>query len=420
MLVEFSVANFKSIKDEQTLSLLAAPIVSKDEIVDKNNAFETESGVKLLKSLAIYGANASGKSNLVKALLTMMNFIDKSFQDENQIKRFDHFALDRKYRNEPIHFELVFMIKNNLYRYGFEITNYKISAEWLFGPAKKNEVEYFTRSKDRITVNKSSFREGADLTEGKTRDSTLFLNVVHAFNGQIAKEIKDFLRYSIIITTGLNDAQIRNVTLGMLKRPDMKEKILELLKSADFGIEEISNIEASELKFTETIPAHIQKKMEDGEKYHVLASLREIKNAAKEELPTVFPFDQFESEGTKKFFTYAGPIIESLQLGTTLVIDEFDARLHPSLTRRIVEMFNSADYNEKNAQLIFVTHDINLLDSSLLRRDQIYFVEKNRAGETSLYSLINVGGVRNDASYEKDYIKGKYGAIPFLGDFKIQ
>ena len=128
--------------------------------------------------------------------------------------------------------------------------------------------------------------------------------------------------------------------------------------------------------------------------------------------------DGHESDGTQKFFNYSGVITYDLIYGSALFLDEFDARLHPMLTKKIVEMFNSPTLNKNGAQLVFVTHDTNLLDNSLLRRDQIYFTEKNKMQETVLYSLADFKGIRNDASYEKDYINGKYGAIPFLGDFE--
>jgi len=125
-----------------------------------------------------------------------------------------------------------------------------------------------------------------------------------------------------------------------------------------------------------------------------------------------FVFDEVESEGTKKMFNYAGIFVNLLESGGTIVIDEFDARFHTSLTKAIVKLFNSE--KNKSAQLCFVTHDTNLLDNDLLRRDQIYFAEKNQRGETSIYSLNEIKGVRNDSSLEKDYIKGKYGAIPYI------
>jgi len=419
MLVEFSVANFRSIKKKQTLSLLAAPIVSKDESIDENNVFEAPNGIKLLKTLAVYGANASGKSNLVKALLRMIHFIAKSFQDENQVERFETFQLDHNSSKKPIHFEMIFIVKKSLYRYGFEITNRRVSAEWLFGPAKKNEVEYFTRQLDDISINKTSFKEGEGLTEGKTRSSTLFLNVVHAFNGSISKEIRDSLLNSFAVTSGIDDSRFRIVTTTMLDRAEYDSQIMKLLKDADFGIEALSVVDVEDKEIPSDISPEVKKKIGAGQKLQAIMTLKQSKGL-KSAQPLAFRFDQFESEGTKKFFSYVGPIIQTLANGTCLIIDEFDARLHPSLTHRIVEMFNSNEYNKNNAQLIFVTHDTNFLDSSLMRRDQIYFAEKNKAGETSFYSLINIGGVRNDASFEKDYIKGKYGAIPFLGDFKIE
>jgi len=417
MLAEFNVANFRSIKEKQTLSLIAAPISSRDK-VDENNVIELLDGHKLLKSVAIYGANGSGKSNLIRALLRMMRFIERAFQDAEEGNTLEPFLLDEKYVKKPIHFELVFYIRTKRYRYGFEVTNEKITAEWLFGPARKNEVEYFTRLAKKVEVNKASFKEGVGLDTGNLQDSVLFLNVVSALGGTISSEIKRYFRESIVITSGINDRGFLSISRGMLKDPKMRPRIMQLLKAADTGISDVRSVNSEEMVIGKGgFPSEIQKRIEQGEKIDFLVSFREIKNREHKDLSRVFLFHAFESEGTKRLFAYAGPIMESLISGSALVIDEFDARLHPSLTRKIIELFNSTEYNPKNAQLIFVTHDITLLDSTLLRRDQIYFTEKGSAGETSIYSLLNIGGVRNDASFEKDYIRGKYGAVPYLGNF---
>jgi hypothetical protein len=417
MIVEFSVGNFKSIRKTQTISLIAAPIVAKDERIDENNVFESPVGTKLLKVIGLYGANASGKSNLIKAFMRMMIFISNSFQNENEIERIEPFALTKDSEAKPIYFQLTFIANGQPYRYGFEIQRGKVKSEWLFGPAKKNEVEYFTRIGDEIKVNKTSFKEGESVPKGVTRSSTLFLNVVHAFNGPIAKEIKNFFAESVIITTGINDASFRDSTNEMLKRANLRDQIIDFVKAADFGIDDVMNVEVSENDIARN-SLHLNKPANAGGKYEMVMSMRGVSGDGKQ--PKLFmPFDLFESEGTKKFFTYAGPIIEALQHGLCLVIDEFDARLHPSLTRKIVELFSSKDSNKKNAQLIFVTHDTNLLDAKLLRRDQVYFAEKNKNGESSFYSLVNIGGVRNDASIEKDYLKGKYGAVPYLSNLKL-
>jgi uncharacterized protein len=420
MIVEFTVGNFKSIRHKQTLSLQAAPIVSKDPEVDERNVFTAPGGVKLLKSVAIFGPNASGKSNLLKALTRMLHFVDKSFQDEDQVKRFALFSLDLECEKMPAYFEMVFITNGNRYRYGFEITEQRVSAEWLFGPANTNEVEYFTRLGDKIKINKSRFKEGAELPPDKTKSSTLFLNVVDAFNGPIAAEVKSFLTSSIRVNAGVNDHTFRKNTLQMMEVEDLRKQIAELMRSADMGIEDIDHISLDNLEIAEDQQLRLQNTSQEEKSSKMLGTVKKVKNEAVGSSPTFFNFDNFESEGTKKFFSYSGPIIESLLTGTDLVVDELDSRLHPSLTRKIVELFNSKELNPENAQLIFVSHDTNLLDPELLRRDQIYFTEKNMDGETSLYSLINIGGVRNDVSYEREYMKGKYGALPYLAKFNVQ
>ena len=419
MIVEFSVSNFRSFRHKQTLSLQAASIVSKDPHVDEKNVFSAPGGINLLKSTAIYGPNASGKSNLVKALLKMLSFIENSFKDEDEVKRFIPFALDLKCHKDPIHFELVFITNNRQYRYGFEITEEKVSAEWLFGPANKSEVEYFTRQGDKIKVSKARFKEGAELPPGKTKSSTLFLNIVHAFNGQIAAEIKEYLQTYIIVGGGIMHAEFKKNTLKMMEHEEIRKYITTFMRAADLGIEYIDHVSREEMRIDGQAPTQPMKKKEEERQEKILGTVKKVKNS-NEGLPFFFNFDEFESEGTKKLFAYSGAIIQCLEMGGALVIDELDSQLHPVLTRRIVDLFNSKEFNQKNSQLIFVTHDINLLDPSLLRRDQIYFTEKNLDGETSLYSLVNIGGVRNDVSYEREYMKGKYGALPYLATFNIQ
>jgi AAA15 family ATPase/GTPase len=420
MIIEFTVGNFRSIRHKQTLSLQAAPIVSEDPDVDERNVFTVPGGLKLLKSVAIFGPNASGKSNFLKALTRMLHFVDRSFQDEDQVKRFDLFSLDLECEKMPAHYEMVFITKGNRYRYGFEITENRVSAEWLFGRANTNEVKYFTRLGDKITINKGRFKEGAELPPDKTKSSTLFLNVVDAFNGPIAKEVKSFLTNSIRVNAGANDHTFRTNTLRMMEVEVLRKRIAELMRSADMGIEDIDHLSLDNLEIDGDQHLRRQNTPEKENTLKLLGTMKKVKNEPAGSPPTFFDFDNFESEGTKKFFSYSGPIIESLLTGTALVVDELDSRLHPSLTRKIVELFNSRELNPKNAQLIFVAHDINLLDPTLLRRDQIYFTEKNTDGETSLFSLINIGGVRNDVSYEREYMKGKYGALPYLSKFNVQ
>ena len=418
MIIEFSVKNYRSIKELQTLSMIAAPIKSKNENLDNENVFQISDKISLLKTAAIYGANGSGKSNLVKALITMFVFIDKSFQDDEIGKRIiEPFAFDRFSFMEPTFFQLVFFSNNTKYRYGFEVKAGKVRSEWLFGTPGKKEVYYFTREGEKIQINDDKFSEGKGL-ETKTSLTNLFINVCKAFNGTVSKQIIDYFKTNILISAGVNDTGFRGTTLALMKDEVIKQKILSLLNEADFGIQGITNKPINAGDLPEGTSIDIVSRV-TSEKLEFLLSKRPVFDENGKEIGSrELLMDSQESDGTLKFFNYSGAILDTLEDGGALFIDEFDARLHPLLTRKLVKMFNSPVSNQKNAQLIFVTHDTNLLDNLLLRRDQIYFTEKNKRSETVLYSLADFKGVRNDASYEKDYIKGKYGAIPFLGNFE--
>jgi AAA15 family ATPase/GTPase len=209
----------------------------------------------------------------------------------------------------------------------------------------------------------------------------------------------------------------RETTISLMKDDDTKKSIISLLNLADFGIKDLEHKKLTKDDLKEGAPKEIVKDIEEGNIQFII-SQRQVFNKDGDVAGNRFlMMDEQESEGTRKLFNYSGAVIHALSSGSALILDEFDARLHPLITKKIVEMFHSTEINKKGAQLIFVTHDTNLLDKDLLRRDQIYFVEKNKHFESELYSLADFKGIRNDASYEKDYIKGKYGAIPFLGDF---
>lgn len=390
MLIEFSVSNFRSIKDMQTLSFLATAMNEHE----KTNTIQVTDKVRLLKSTAVYGANGSGKSNLVKAMWAMVNFIKAPFEDK--IKFEEHiqpFKLNTSTRNDGSFFQIMFIIEEKTYRYGFVYLKGKITSEWLFGTANKNEVEYFTRDEQKIYINKERFREGIGL-ETKTREDKLFLNVVAEFNGKIINVIKGYLS-KIFIVQGLNEKTLQSFSYGLIQNKANKHRLLEMLKLADLDIYDVDLEENYDPKTRKIIS---QRKIFDENGQEVGLE--------------ILDFDKEASEGTKKMFNYAGIFVHLLKSGGIIIIDEFDARFHTSLTKAIVKLFNSE--KNKAAQLCFVTHDTNLLDNDLLRRDQIYFAEKNQRGETSIYSLNEIKGVRNDSSLEKDYIKGKYGAVPFI------
>ncbi len=420
MLIEFSVSNFLSFRNKVTLSMLATKPIK--EHLDDNVIISDR--YNLLKSAIIYGANASGKSNLLSAIKFMKWFCINSSKEMQAEEAIDiqQFKLSSSSKKQPSHFEIVMIIDNNKYRYGFEVNRKEVVSEWLFHAAKIKEYPLYIRENDRIEVMKG-FPEGENLEE-KTRKNALFLSVAAQFNGQISMKILSwFKKFNHI--SGLMDERYEAFTVNLLENKKYKTIILEFLNRADIGI---NDIELNEYDITyenlpEEMPDSIKKevlKKLKGEKKFRLFTVHEIYNEKNEvEGLAIFDFENEESEGTKKYLKLSGPIIDTLSNGNILSIDELDARLHPILTKIIVKLFNSKDTNPHNAQLIVATHDINLLNAAIFRRDQIWFIEKTRDNSSDLYSLAEYrlpkGKVRKDASYAKDYIRGRYGAIPYIG-----
>jgi AAA15 family ATPase/GTPase len=414
MLIEFNVANVLSFKDNATLSMVA----SNDYLLNDNNTF-FEGNLKLLRSAVIYGANASGKSNLLAAMYSMRHMVINSSKDTqaNEEIDIDSFKLSSECEGKPSRFEIVFICNGSKYRYGFEVDRQRVHSEWLFNIPKTREAELFTREGNLFKVNPLRFKEGKDL-EGKTRDNALFLSVCAQFNGNISKNILTWFRNFRFIH-GVDETGPLGLTVDMLKKPGQKRRIMAMTNIADLGIDDLRG------KIEKLTLEKLPKDMPEGLKKELVA-----KGVMEVELETVhrkygvnnaeignaiFDLEENESAGTQKYLSMAGPLLDTLDNGKILVIDELDARLHPLLTRSIVSLFNSPA-NRSKAQLIFASHDTGLLDRDLFRRDQIWFTEKDRYGATSLYSMIELKGVRKEASFGKDYILGKYGAIPFIGD----
>ena len=409
MLIEFSVGNYRSFKDTVTFSMVAAKITAKDKSLDENNVFRIDDNLSLLKSAAIYGANASGKSNFISALSFMVKFTRNSSKDTQADELIDveRFSLSTEKVNKPSFFELVFLLEGKKYRYGFEVTPKKVIAEWLFHTPTTKEAKLFTRDESGISFS-TAFKEGKGIVE-RTRDNALFLSVVAQFNGGIAKKILGWIAL-LGIVSNLIDRGDRSYTLEHFEGNEAKLAIIKFIKKLDLNIDDIQ---------LETVTTSVPPTLKEIAKRIYIKTWHKQYDSNDRHISTIiFDLDKNESEGTKKLFLLAGILIDVLTLGgIPLVIDELDARLHPLITRAIIQLFNSNESNTHNAQLIFTTHDINLLSNTIFRRDQIWFAEKNKLGATDLYSLAEFK-VRNDASYEKDYIQGKYGAIPFIGDIQ--
>ncbi len=401
MLIEFSVGNFRSFRDKATFSMVAANLSAKEKVLDENNTFEPEGGPRLLTSAAVYGANASGKSNLVRAMGFMREFVLNSPKGTRPTGGIDvePFRLSTTTASQPSHFEIVFIAEGRRYRYGFEVTSERVEREWLFHVPRSREARLFERMENNIQLG-GGFKEGREIDE-HTRPNALFLSVVAQFNGPIAQAVTQWFR-TLGLAPGLEDVGMRSYTLRSFVDGAYRDDIRELMKRLDLGIEDV---------IVERIAAP------DYEPYAVRTMHKCSDNGDQGAAQEVFDLESQESEGTQKLFALAGPLANALRSGHLLVIDEFDARLHPLMTREIASLFNSSTTNPHHAQLIFTTQDTNLLDNRFFRRDQIWFTEKDRFGATHLYSLAEFK-VRNDASFERDYVRGRYGAIPFLGELR--
>ncbi|NER24919.1 MAG: ATP-binding protein [Symploca sp. SIO1C2] len=416
MLIEFSVANYRSFKEKVTFSMVAANLVAKDKEIDENNVFAINDDLKLLKSAAIYGANASGKSNLTKALGFMRWFMINSSKETQSTEKIavERFQLSTETDDQPSFFEIIFLLKGQQYRYGFEANTDKVISEWLFYVPKSRETKLFERRDSDISASK---KYQADGIEKRTRQNALFLSVSAQFNVELAEEILNLLSIMMGIISGLDDGGYEEVTIDCLIYNQNKNEIIKLIKKLDLGIDGI-NVEKIKVNVDELpkkLPDRIKRILIEDEIVSIQAMHRKFDNQGNYVSTELFELDEQESEGTQKIFALAGPLVDTLKYGKILIIDEFEARLHPLISCAIVELFNSKETNPNNAQLIFMTHDINLLSNKLFRRDQIWLTEKDRFGSTDLYSLAEYK-IRNDASFDSDYIKGKYGAIPYLGN----
>jgi len=427
MLLQFSIKNFRTFKDTATLSLVASNYDKGTR--ESENVFENERfNYRLLKSAVIYGANASGKSKLLEAFAFMRHLVINSSKEsqKGETIEVEPFRLSKETENEPSEFEIIFVFEGELFRYGFEATKEKIISEWLYHRPKTKEVELFYREGSQFDIHSRNFAKGSTVAkEGLVRDNALLLSVAAQFNEQTAIAVTNwFKRFKYI--SGLHEIGYQGFTIDKTENPTQKLKILELLKAADLGIHDIKLQKLDTDNLPKGMPKEIRDKIlneikeENTEFIEDVLTTHKKYDTQKQAVGTVnFSIDEDESSGTRKFFALTGPILDVIENGYTLVVDELDSKLHPNLVCKIVSLFNSKEFNPKNAQLIFNTHDTNLLSSGLFRRDQIWFTNKNRYGEAKLYSLADFKSdeVKKNEPFEGNYIRGKYGAVPYLGFF---
>lgn len=385
MLLQFSVTNHRSIKEKAIISMKAAADKSLKECL-----ISPDGKKELVPVMAIYGANAAGKSNVIHALLLMRDMVCGSYAKplKGAELPWEPFAFTDDKDNKATTFEVIYYYEGTKYAYGYSFNKSSIISEYLYHWPNGREALVFSRENDKYEF-RESVQEQLTLA-GRTPENRLYLTSSNEWNCmQTEKAYLWFQRY----LRGLNATDISNDTTIEAIRNGGK-RVLKEMMLADLGI---CDVVLSGTKEKPTVTTVHQLEKEDGSKGQYSLLLGQ------------------ESMGTQRFFSRIGSWIDSLETGAVLVVDEIEASMHPLLTRHLIEMVQDQTINEKHAQLIFTTHDTGLLDLKLLRRDQIWFAEKNeKTMETDIYPLTEFSP-RKEENIARGYLQGRYGAIPFIG-----
>jgi AAA15 family ATPase/GTPase len=434
MLIEFSIANYGPFKERNSLSMVATNY-DKKSYEDENVVKDEKFGLRLLKSAAIYGGNATGKSKFLEALAFMKYFILSSNQNKDRLKKIpmNIFKLDEESEKKPSLFEIHFIHKEKMYHYGFEINSERVLKEWLFMRRTNRQTIIFEREGNEFTYNPTIFKVGKVVKAGNLAGETgLILSASFQFkqeNNNIILEIQDWFT-KLKIISGNDPSNYEIYSYSNLENNPGREKYLAFIKNADFRLEDIvvkKIKQDSILPIDDDTPAWIvemndllrKKYREEVESFmlHINTIHKKHRNDGTTENIS-FSLVEEESEGTKKFIQLSGPILNCLENGGVLLVDELDTKLHPLLINKIIAGFNSRHENVNNAQLIFNTH--NTTAFKFLRRDQIWFTKKNKLGVAVLEPLSDFKyGLRKDEDLEERYLNGRFGAIPFLGKFGV-
>lgn len=422
MIIEFTVSNFRSIYERLSLSLLASKLTGKEDT--KTNYFKPVKykNIPILKSAVVYGANASGKSNLLKAMAFFKSFIvDSTNLKHGEELPHQPFKLFRNATNEPSQFEIEFIASDNIkYIYGFSFNKSEILEEYLTSYITAKPTEIFIRKSGGEIQFSASFKGPKRSLVEQLQKNHLLLTKAANSNFEQVHSVYNFFKDNLNIFTSnfSNDifSKKRSYEDGYYRK-----YINEFLKIADTGIDsfEVTKKEIGELNFPGNIPDSLKERLLEGLSYQ--ANVVHYTSDGGEPEIVKWTLDE-ESSGTIKLFALAGPIIDILNRGHILIFDEINNSLHPLISEFIVHLFNREESNPNHAQLIFTTHDTTLFNKSIFRRDQIWFTEKDQFGMTQLYSLCSFDkkDVRWDVPFDKWYLSGRFGALPLIKDFRLK
>jgi len=425
MLAEFRVGNFKSFKDEQVLSLVASSEESKGK-----NSIEI-AGHNILKTVVVYGANASGKSNLIKAMSCMNTIVCNSagYKPSEKIPVVP-FLFDETTKSAPTTFEATFFMEGIRYQYGFSATKEKIHKEWLLAWPKGKEQKWFERQYKKQT-NETGVYFGPSLkgrnkdTFSKVKDNSLFLSVAPQWNHEQLSKVYDWFDDKfrelpeISLATKITDRMLLGLKTGDSEvARALYDKAIKMLMGADFGIDgfEIERVNFEDIQFPDEMSDEAKKKFSQELTDHPFYRKKVFHCGQKYLLDL-----KEESDGTQKFYSFLGPLLTASAFGHALFKDELELNLHPLLTREIIYFIRNNEFEIISAQLIFTTHDTTLLDPELFGRDQVWFTEKDKDSATQLYSLADYkeSTVRKGEAMQKRYLAGRYGAVPILERFDL-
>jgi uncharacterized protein len=426
MLLEFSAANYRSILERQVLGLAAN---GKDDHLQRNVGSAGED-ITAIRSAVLYGPNAAGKSNLLRALQTLQLLIVNSAvgMQEGQLLPVNPFLLDKESANQPSEFGIVFIAADSTrYEYFCALTSQRIEKEWLVAYPKGRSQRWFEREFNHedqsykwwFGPNFKGERTERKVWQDFTRSNSLFFSTAIQLNNEQLKPAFNWIAQKLIVVPAGSSIN-PFLSLELLRQPGGAKDFMDFLKAADVGIERVE-VREEELQQHQQVPG-----VPPGMTLQI--NLPQLSPGSTPQPPKVFKiftwhkrngssedvaFDlSDESDGTRKLFEFIGGWERALSTGATLFVDELDRSLHPYITHFLVSLFHGKR-NEKNAQLIFTTHDTTLLDTNLLRRDQVWFVEKDQKQSTILYPLLDYSP-RKDEALERGYMKGRYGAVPLV------
>lgn len=425
MLIEFSVTNFRSIRERQTLSLVA----SADSAHASRNVTSgpDKKSLRLLRSAAIYGPNAAGKSNFIRALEMLRRWVIASATPQpDWVLQVTPFLLSEAAAQQPTEFEIVFVARDGVrYHYYCAVRTQRVEKEWLVAYPRGRAQRWYEREQPRDAETATwwfgpnfSNKKGEHKVKEQTRPNTLFLSAGEQWNNQQLQPVFDWFERRLMVDTPSTQL---NPFLSIERLDDASGKaaLMQFMKAADVGIDRLE-LHEEDAALSGTIPqspnAHFRRKFSlsrDGSSPIVDKKIRVSTWHKRIDAHSEIPFDLGdESDGTQRLFEFAGGWLRALEWGATLCVDELDRSLHPHICRFLIELFQGPE-NTRNAQLVFSTHDTSLLDLDVLRRDQVWFVEKDDRQSSRLYPLLDYSP-RNTEALERGYLKGRYGAVPVL------